>query len=178
MNLRVIKTIDTIKWCAASVDIGADGSIWVAGRKHPDVAGSQNRLIKINQQGTIVQNIPLGNMSPLCVRVDRSNGNAWVTGIRIKEGRKLSFRRWRPHWVRAWKYLDSRTRKYSPEGKLLLELKLGGKSIDIDASDGSVWITETDRPSLYHYSSNGKKLNTSENLSRDDKWIAIIPEEK
>ena len=175
MNLQIVKVIDRFKWGAASVDIGADGSIWVAERKHPDVAGSQNRLIKINQQGTIVQKIPLGDMTPLCVRVDLSNGNAWVTGVRVKERRKLSFRRWRFYWRRTFKYLGSRTCKYSPQGELLLEMKSGGKSIDIDASDGSVWITETDRPSLYHYSSEGKKLHTSENLSRDDKWIAIIP---
>lgn len=174
-DLQVVKVIDAFKWGASSVDICADGSIWVTERKHPDVAGSQNRLIKINQQGTIVQNIPLKDMSPLCVRVDRSNGNAWVTGVRVKEGRKLSFRRWRFYWRRTFKYLGSRTCKYSPEGKLLLEMKSGGKSIDIDASNGSVWVTETDRPSLYHYSSEGKKLHASEKLSRDDKWIAIVP---
>ena len=175
MNLRVVKIIKAIKWCAVSVDINIDGSIWVAEREHCDVPGSQNRLIKITQDGTIIRDIPLEDMSPLCVRVDRSDGNAWVTGIRYREYKKLSFRRWPPGWERAWKYLGSRTRKYSPQGELLLELKLGGKSIDIDASDGSVWIADHDTPSLYHYSSKGKKLNTSENLSLDDKWIAILP---
>jgi hypothetical protein len=64
------------------------------------------------------------------------------------------------------------------KGKLLLELKRGGKSIDIDASDGSVWITDKDTPSLNHYSSKGKKLDTSENLSHDHKWITILPKNK
>jgi hypothetical protein len=178
MNLRVVKVIKAIKWCAVSVDIDIDGSIWVAEREHCDVPGSQNRLIKITQDGTIIRDIPLEDMSPLCVRVDRSDGNAWVTGIRYQEYRKLSFRRWPPGWERAWKYLGSRTRKYSPQGKLLLELKLGGKSIDIDSSDGSVWITDQDTPSLYHYSSKGKKLGTSENLSHDHKWITILPKKK
>ncbi|MHC4584915.1 MAG: NHL repeat-containing protein [Planctomycetota bacterium] len=178
MNLRVVKVIKPIKWSAVSVDISANGSIWVAEREHTDVTGSQNRLIKINQQGTIIRDIPLKDISPLCVRVDRSNGNAWVTGIRYREYKKLSFRRWSPRWERAWKYLGSRTRKYSPQGKLLLELKRGGKSIDIDASDGSVWITDEDTPRLYHYSSKGKKLGTSDNLSRDHKWITILPKKK
>jgi hypothetical protein len=177
MNFRVVKVIKTINWCAVSVDISSDGSIWVAERKHPDVTGSQNRLIKLNQQGSIIRVISLEDMSPLCVRVDRSDGNAWVTGVRSWEYRKLTFRRWPPGWERAWKYLGSRTRKYSPEGKLLLELKRGGKSIDIDASDGSVWITDTDTPHLYHYSSKGKKLDTSENLSNDHKWITILPKQ-
>jgi hypothetical protein len=178
MNLRVVKVIKPIKWSVVSVDISANGSIWVAEREHTDVTGSQNRLIKINQQGTIIRDIPLKDISPLCVRVDRSNGNAWVTGIRYREYKKLSFRRWSPRWERAWKYLGSRTRKYSPQGKLLLELKRGGKSIDIDASDGSVWITDEDTPRLYHYSSKGKKLGTSDNLSRDHKWITILPKKK
>lgn len=178
MNLRVVKVIKPIKWCAVSVDINIDGSIWVAEREHCDVPGSQNRLIKITQHGTIIRNIPLEDMSPLCVRVDRSDGNAWVTGIRSRIYKKLSFHIWPPGWVRACKYLGSRTRKYSPQGKLLLELKRGGKSIDIDASDGSVWITDKDTPSLYHYSSKGKKLDTSENLSHDHKWITILPKKK
>ncbi|MCP4263357.1 MAG: hypothetical protein GY774_38505 [Planctomycetes bacterium] len=178
MNFRIVKVIKPIKWCAVSVDINSDGSIWVAEREHPDVAGSQNRLIKITQQGSIIRNIPLKDMSPLCVRVDRSDGNAWITGVRYREYKKLSFRRWPPGWTRAWKYLGSRTRKYSPQGKLLLELKHGGKSIDIDASDGSVWFTDKDTPSLYHYSSKGKKLDTSENLSQDDKWITLLPGKK
>lgn len=41
MNLRVIKVIKAIKWCAVSVDINIDGSIWVAEREHCDVPGSQ-----------------------------------------------------------------------------------------------------------------------------------------
>jgi len=176
-DLQVVQTIDTIAWHAVSVDINSDGSIWVAEREHTDVAGSQNRLIKITQQGTIIRNIPLKDMSPLCVRVDRSDGNAWVTGIRYREYKKLSFRRW-PPWKRAWNYLGSRTRKYSPQGKLLLELKRGGKSIDIDASDGSVWIADNDTPNLYHYSSKGNILDISENLSQDDKWITILPKKK
>jgi hypothetical protein len=49
--------------------------------------------------------------------------------------------------------------------------------IPIDASDGSVWITDTDTPRLYHYSSKGKKLDTSENLSNDHKWITILPKQ-
>jgi DNA-binding beta-propeller fold protein YncE len=177
MNLKVVKTLKPIKWCAVSVDISANGSIWVAEREHPDVAGSPNRLINISPKCTIIQTIPLKDMSPLCVRVDRSDGNVWVTGVRFREYRKLSFRRWPPGWERDWKYLGSRTCKYSSEGKLLLELKPGGKSIDIDASDGSVWITDTDTPRLYHYSNEGKKLDISEELSNDHKWITILPKQ-
>lgn len=178
IDLQVVQTIDPIAWRAVSVDINSDGSIWVAEREHEEVAGSQNRLIGISSQGIITQVIPLKNMTPLCVRVDQSKGNVWTTGVCYRRYRKLSFRRWPPGWERAWKYLGSRTRKYSPQGKLLLELKRGGKSIDIDASDGSVWITDEDTPSLYHYSSKGKKLDTSENLSHDHKWITILPKKK
>jgi DNA-binding beta-propeller fold protein YncE len=169
-DLQVVQTIDPIDWRAVSVDINSDGSIWVAEREYGDgdYYGSHNRLIGISSQGIITHVIPLKNMTPLCVRVDKSNGNVWTTGMCFRRSTKLPSER-------AWEYLNSRTRKYSQQGKLLLELKHGGKSIDIDASDGSVWITDKDTPNLYHYSSKGKELNTSEKLSHDHKWITILP---
>ncbi len=78
-DLQVVQTIDPIAWRAVSVDINSDGSIWVAEREHPNDARNQNRLIGISSQGIITQVIPLKNMTPLCVRVDKSNGNIWTT---------------------------------------------------------------------------------------------------
>lgn len=171
MNLQVVKTIDPITWCAVSVDIGPDGSVWVAEREHIEVGGSQNRLLRISSEGNILQNIPLNDLSPMCVRVNRSDGSVWVTGIYSRIRKKLSFRQWPPSWRRAYQYIGPRTHKYSSEGKLLLEIKRGGHSIDIDSSDGSVWIA--DQTQLLHYSSGGKKLETCDDVSGDQKWIAV-----
>jgi hypothetical protein len=177
-DLSLVKVIKPVKWCAVSVDICADGSIWVAERDHSDVLRSRNRLIKIDRQGTIIRSIPLNELSPMCVRVDKSDENVWVTGIRVREYKKLSLHRWPPGWERDSKYIGSRTRKYSAQGELMFELKCGGGSIDIDALDGSVWIADRDTPRLYLYSSKGKKLDTSEEVSLDQKRITILPGRK
>jgi hypothetical protein len=171
MDLKVVKTIDPITWYAVSVDIGLDGSVWVVERKHPDVAGSQNKLLRISSEGNILQNVPLNDLSPMCVRVNRSDGSVWITGSCGHYKKKLSFRRWPPSWQRTYKYIGPRTHKYSSGGKLLLEIKRGGHSIDIDPSDGSVWIA--DRTQLLHYSPEGKKLETCDDVSDDSKWITV-----
>jgi len=96
MSLQVVKTIDPIAWCAVSVDIGPDGSVWVVEREHIEEIGSQNRLLRISSRGNILQNIPLNDLSPRCVRVNRTDGTVWVTGIRSRIRRRLSFRQWPP----------------------------------------------------------------------------------
>ena len=183
MDLQIVQTIDPITHYAVSIDRGPDGSVWVVEREHINVKGSQNRLLNISSEGNILQNIPLNLLSPMCVRVNRSDGSVWVTGIclRIKRRlsfrrwrpfkRKLSFRRWLPFWQRTHKFVGTRTHKYSSSGKLLLEIKRGGHSIDIDPSNGSVWIA--DRTKLLHYSSGGKKLETCDDVSDDHKWITV-----
>jgi hypothetical protein len=172
MDLKVVKTIDPIIWYAVSVDISSYGSVWVAERKHPDVAGSQNRLLNISSESKVLQNIPLNDLSPMCVRVNRSDGSVWITGSCGHYKKKLSLFQWPPSWQRTYRYIGPRTRKYSSEGKLLLEIKHGGHSIDIDPSDGSVWIA--DRTQLLHYSSAGKKLETCDDVSGDQKWIVVV----
>jgi len=171
MDLQVVQTIDPIGWCAVSIDYGPDGSAWVVERKHREVAGSQNRLLNISPECELLQSIPLNDLSPMCVRVDRSDGSVWFTGKRGRYKRSLSFRKWPPSWEKTYHYIGPETHKYSSEGKLLLKIKRGGNSIGIDSSDGSVWIA--DQTSLLHYSSEGKKLHTCDNVSNDQKWIAI-----
>jgi hypothetical protein len=172
MDLKVVKTIDPIIWYAVSVDICPDGSIWVAECEHIEVSGSQNRLLNISSKGNILQNIPLNDLSPSCVRVNRSDGSVWITGIHLRIRRRLSFRQWPPSWRRIYVYIGPRTQKYSSEGKLLFEIKRGGHSIDVVQSDDSVWIA--DRTQLLHYSSDGKKLDTCDGVSDDHKWIAVV----
>ena len=174
MNFKVLQTINPMTWFAVSVDINPDGSVWVAERQHIDVDKSTNRLIKISSQGKLVQSIPLNILTPLCVRVDRSDGSVWVTGGCLQIQKLPYFRRWSLEWRRKYKYLGSRTQKYSAQGKLLLTIKKGGHSMDIDPVDRSVWIV-TDSPELLHYSHDGKKLSTYRDVSDDYKWIAVVP---
>jgi len=172
MDLQVIQTIDPIGWCAVSIDYGTDGSAWVVEREHEDVSGSQNRLLNISPKCEVLQNIPLNDLSPKCVRVNKSDGSVWITGNRGRYKKSLSFRKWPPSWQSTYRNIGPETHKYSLEGKLLLKIMHGGHTIDIDSSDGSVWIA--DQTSLLHYSSEGRKLHTFDNVSNDQKWIAVV----
>ncbi len=178
MNLKVIWKIDPIAWCASSVDLNPDGSVWVAEREHVN-AGGINRLLRISPKGTIVQSIPM-KMSPMCVRVDRSNGSVWTTGIymRTTTWPALVWQGWRPRLTKREEYDISGygSFKFSAKGELLLELKEGGWcSIDLDPADGSVWIAGKSR--LLRYSREGKKIGTYRGVSDDQKWISVIPAE-
>jgi hypothetical protein len=65
------------------------------------------------------------------------------------------------------------TCKYDSDGDLLLKSTCGGQSIEVDPSDGSVWIT--DGKSILHYSSTGANLAASTGPSGRAKWLAIVP---
>jgi DNA-binding beta-propeller fold protein YncE len=185
LELNVLREIHPIKWCAVSVDINPDGSIWVAERDHPDVTQSSNRLHKISSDGQVLKTIGL-TLDPACLRIDPSDGSIWVTGYgyskpvtgRILDaierrtgplplGKKL------PDYLRRTRYWPM-TCKFDQDGKPLVKLSKGGHSIEIQSSDGSVWLAGKDR--IHHYSREGRKLARFGGVSSDQKYIVIIPE--
>ena len=137
----------------------------------PQVNGSQNRLLKISPDGSIVKTIGL-NLSPRRVRVDGSDGSVWTTGT------NRNFSKVGDDWPETLAELnelietETHTQKYDPEGKLLLDIAQGGYSIDLDPSDGSVWIAGQTK--LWHYSRDGMKLGTHSRVSAGQKWLAVI----
>jgi len=184
LELRVLMKLTPIRWCAVSVDVNPDGSIWVAERQHPDVAQSQDRILKISSNGEILKAVNL-KWSPLCLRVDRADGSLWVTGVgsrarvmqrlldsiekrtgRLQIGNRLRSLMTRPH---VW----SKTQKLDAYGMPLLEIDQGGFSIDIDQTDSSVWLAGTER--VHHYSSQGAKLARFSGVSSDQKYIVVVP---
>lgn len=136
-NLRRRWAIDPIPWTAVSVDVGADGSAWVAERQHPQVSGSSNRLLHVSRDGVVLRSIDL-DYSPFCVRVDRKNGSVYVAGDQLykydAEGTRMfaaslgvSPGAFRPGWSLAidavgqvWVGAWSDVRKFSPGGDRLL----------------------------------------------------------
>ena len=132
LECTVLFEINSIRWCAVSVDLARDGSAWVAEREHSQVAGSTNRLIQISPEGKTLKAVGLP-FTPFCLRVDRADGSVWITGEKIQNsaaGRMLGtietrtghlpigkkFREFlmRP---RVW----SITRKYDMKGALLCD---------------------------------------------------------
>lgn len=184
LELRVLLEVNPVGWCAVSIDHDRDGSVWVAERQHSNVSVSTNRLIKITAAGAVSKSVGLP-FSPLCLRVDRSDGSVWVTGSGLKEsatGRLLSSIERRTGRLptgnplhdflsapRAW----SKTRKYDENGVMLCELERGGFSLDLDQTDGSLWIGGLER--VFRYSREGTALGQSSRGSANQKYIAVVP---
>jgi hypothetical protein len=174
MDLQVEWSIDPFQWCASSVDVAPDGSAWVAERMHRQ-AGGQDRLLHVSAHGAILASVPL-DISPMCLRVDRSDGSVWVTGSILRETKvpSLSLGRWPPVRMKTiYRFGGSRTYKFSAQGQLLFKHKHGGHSLDLDPSNNSVWVGGLSK--LQHYASDGGTLGTYGNVSEDQKWIAVIP---
>jgi hypothetical protein len=185
LDLTVLRQLDPIPWCGVSVDVLADGSVWVAEREHPDVKGSRDRLLKISPGGEVVKTVNL-KFSPACLRVDRADGSIWVTGGMWRPplgARILEKIEKRTGKIRIGKPVrdfltkgggSNQTHKYDSNGTLLRELKVGGFTIDIDRTDGSLWIAG--RKKVYHYSRHGEKLGRAAGVAVDEqKYIAVIP---
>jgi hypothetical protein len=165
LEFKVLQEVNSIGWCAVSIDLSSDGSVWVAERQHPDVAQSTNRLLKVSQEGQVLKAVGLP-FSPLCLRVERSDETVWVTGgasqesvvrrlldaIEKRTGRLPVGKRIREFLTRprVW----SRTHKYDQNGALLCEIRRGGFSLEVDQADASLWIGG--REKVYHYFTPGR----------------------
>jgi sugar lactone lactonase YvrE len=185
LNLDPLLELAPIKWCAAAVDLDADGSIWVAERDHPDVKQSTNRLFRVSADGQIQRSIPLP-FSPFCLRIDRADHSLWVTGVGTREPVSkamlaaveqrvgtLPLGKWLREWLTARRYWHQTT-KYDPEGKLLCDVGEGGHSLDIQQSDGSVWLAAKDK--IYRFSREGKKIAKLTGMSAGQKYVVVVPE--
>jgi hypothetical protein len=184
LELKVLLELNLIRWCAVSVDLDPDGAVWVAERQHPDVAQSTNRIFKISPAGQVLETVGLP-FSPLCVRVDRSDGSVWVTGSASKRSAtqrlldsiekrtgRLAIGKWVPALLtrpRVW----SRTHRHDQSGALQCDIGQGGFSLDIDQADGSLWIGGTQK--VYHYSRQGTALGQSSRASSNQKYVAVVP---
>lgn len=148
----VLFTIDPIAWCAVSVDYRSDGSAWVAVGYHPQVGGSNDRLLLVSETGSILKEVDL-DFDPDCVRCDRRDDSVWVA-------------------------LGPVLRKYDGAGVLRLEVPSSGYSCALDESDGSIWVTVDKKPllrrgTIEHWSASGKYLGSLSGFSLDQKYVAV-----
>ncbi len=181
LDLEILMKADPIRGGggAFSVDVNADGSIWVAAqhmRCRPPRDGSENGLLKISPEGRLMKTIDV-EFSPQRVRVDRSDGSVWTTGSILHR----DYSRIGEEWPETLAELDALTNigirtythKYNSDGNLLVSLTDGGTSIDLDPSDGSVWIAG--KRSISHCSRTGANLATYTGVTGNQKWLAVVP---
>jgi hypothetical protein len=184
LTLNVLWEQKIIGWCAVSVDLSPDGSTWVAEREHPNVSGSQDRLLKISPGGEILKTVKL-DFSPSCVRVDHASGNFWVTGGASRKSKTRPLLEWIekrtgrlpiPTGTRDFLMKGGfllRTEKRDGEGKLLRKLDCGGATLAIDPADNSVWVTSY--KGLYHFSADGAKRGRISGLSDSQSYVVALP---
>jgi DNA-binding beta-propeller fold protein YncE len=183
LDLKLLFETNVIGWCGVSVDVAGDGSAWVAERDHPQVTPSTNQIFKISATGQVMKSIGLP-FSPTCLRVDRSDGSIWVTGAgyhepvtkRLLESIEKRTGKW-PLGKTLRDFLtqtrgDPMTFKFDRNGTLLRKIKQGGFTLDIDPTDGSLWIGGNE---VYHYSREGKRLGHSGNAAATQKYVAVVP---
>jgi hypothetical protein len=161
---------------AFSVDANPDGSVWIAEQNIRQQYEGKNRLVKRSPDGVILKTVNL-RFSPIRVRINRSDGSVWTTG-RINE---RDFSKIGDEWPDTLDELNDLvktntgtfTRKYDSEGNLIFEISEGGYSIELDQSDGSVWIAG--KKNIWHYSAEGENLASYGGSSDGQKWLAIVP---
>ncbi|MBT8331532.1 MAG: hypothetical protein KJP06_04300 [Deltaproteobacteria bacterium] len=81
LDLNEKWTKDPIGWYAVSIDYAPDGTLLAAEREYSKGQG-QNRLIRINSNGKIVNSFPL-SFSPARVVANRKFWDVWVVGARV-----------------------------------------------------------------------------------------------
>jgi sugar lactone lactonase YvrE len=174
LNVQIPLTLSEPDNGAFSVDVCPDGSVWVAERNVNSDISSKSRLLKISQQGEVVKKIDI-HFLPNGVRVNKSDGSIWVTGMTSHKD-YLDGEEW-PKTIEELRKLEkitiqTFTQKYNADGQILFEIDKGGNSLDIDPSDGSVWIACQE--SILRYSSKGEKLAEYTGFSEGKKWLAVI----
>lgn len=177
LQFKTTLTLDANKTGAFSVDVSPDGSIWIAEQNHRQKYGSKNRLVKISPDGSILKKIDL-DFSPTYVRIDRSDGSLWTTGLR----KERDFSRFGDELPETLDVLNelvtTKTEvficKYDSEGNWIFVISKGGYSIELDQSDGSAWVAG--QTNIWHYSDNGRLLAAYTGSSDCQKWLAIIPD--
>jgi len=115
LNLELEMSIDPIEWAAVSVDFDSKGYAWIAERQHSQIPDSKNRILKISPAGSVVDSVDLVN-TPFCIRVDRESGDVWIVGFGF-----------------IYRYIPDLT-------ELVLIESVGGFSLDIDYTEGLIWI--------------------------------------
>jgi hypothetical protein len=176
LDFKAKLTLDPTHTGGFSVDVKPDGSVWVADHNvHPEYGG-RNRLVKISPDGGILKKNDL-DFSPVRVRIDRSDGSVWTTGMRKERDFSVIGDEW-PETLDELNDLvkteiETFTRKYDSEGNLIFEISEGGYSIELDQSDRSVWIAG--RKNIWHYSAKGQKLGSYTGSSDGQKWLAVVP---
>lgn len=134
-------------WCASSIAVHpGTGKVWIAVRRHPQVANSINELLIFDNDGALKHQVPLGDAIPFRVSVEARTGAGWVTNMRRG------------------------VQRYAPDGKLEFEHPVEALAAH-GTEQGDVWVATPDATFLL--SGRGELLQSIRHKSRTSQaWIA------
>jgi hypothetical protein len=92
------------------------GGAWVAIRSHPNVMGSRNRLVRLDDKGETRTLIELGEVDPFAVAVD-ANGDCWVAD----RGKQLL--------------------QFNVDGQQVRQLPVSARAVMTDHKRGEMWVS-------------------------------------
>jgi hypothetical protein len=80
---ELVKFPNLVAWtCVSIVPIPRTRSAWVIERRHPQVAASRARLLRISARGEILQEVERENWNPIGVACEPKTSMAWVVDMR------------------------------------------------------------------------------------------------
>lgn len=145
---EVPTVVNARNWCAVSIspdklhEVGSahHGGAWVAIRSHPNVTGSRNRLVRLDDKGETRALVELADVDPFAVACD-AVGNCWVVdrgkgllqfNIDGQVGRKLPMSAFAVAGDReeggAWVSTDEEVIRLDKQGGVIWRYKLGYRS--------------------------------------------------
>jgi hypothetical protein len=68
--------------CSAVAPIPGRGEAWLVERKHPQVAASRGRVVRVSSDGEIRQSLERDDWNPFGVACEPGTGQAWVVDLR------------------------------------------------------------------------------------------------
>lgn len=150
---KVLARTEVSKWCASSLAVNpASGDVWVGVRKHPQVAGSANELLRFDGDGEAKTTVAFADATPWRVAVEPKSGHCWVVIV----GRGV--------------------REYTAAGKLVAEHDADAAlGVEIDPTGDGVWVLTKADTRLLSFA--GKELRkVAHKKPTDQAWIAAYKE--
>jgi DNA-binding beta-propeller fold protein YncE len=143
----LFQTPEEFAWVAVSVGVSdADGSVWVTERRHPQAAGSRNRLFVFEPDGKVRTEVDLEHRWVISsVAVDNERQCAWVATF---QG----------------------VLKFSLTGELLVDVPIAGFSLAVEPDTGYVWVGS--RSGLYRLDGQGNLVWSKASPANSQKWLS------
>ncbi len=151
MKLDTLFHIQPAGWFLVSIDYDANGNAWVAEREYTADGVGENRLLKVDRNGAIVNKIHLV-FAPFCVRVGHKYDEIWMAGTA---------------GVKKFLFEEG---KMEPTAYHISNKRV--HSMVINQRDGSAWMGEY-KGGVVGYDRWGNELLKVGDFQQEDKYIGI-----